>query len=134
MFDNEKVAAIIAAAGKSERRAGIDKIFTILGNRPVLTRSVYPFECSPFIDRIIILLNQYNFEQGRKLAHDEKWRKVVHILVGGERRQDTVRVGLAHIGDAGWVLIHDGARPLAGLALIEDGLNAARDTGAAVPG
>ena len=54
------------------------------------------------------------------------------IVVGGARRQDSVRAALDAVGDAEWVVVHDGARPLLTTKLVEDGLAAAQDTGAAI--
>ena len=133
MFNGQRVAAIIAAAGRSERMQGVDKIFTLLGNRPVLARAVYPFECTPLIDRIIIVLNPDRLAAGAKLAAAEKWRKVTDIIAGGERRQDSVLNALARLeNDAEWVFIHDGARPLLRLEQIDEGIKTAQATGAAV--
>ncbi|XUX00530.1 MAG: 2-C-methyl-D-erythritol 4-phosphate cytidylyltransferase [Dehalogenimonas sp.] len=133
MFKGQRVAAIIAAAGRSERMQGVDKIFTLLGNRPVLTRTVYPFECHPFIDRIIVVINPDRVAAAEKLASYEKWRKVTDIVPGGERRQDSVMKALDRLeNDVEWVIIHDGARPLVRMDQIDDGLDAAGETGAAV--
>jgi len=52
--------------------------------------------------------------------------------VGGKRRQDSVAAGLKHLKNCDWVVIHDGARPLVTKDLIERGLEAAQETGAAV--
>ncbi|MEN8615293.1 2-C-methyl-D-erythritol 4-phosphate cytidylyltransferase [Dehalogenimonas sp. THU2] len=133
MFNNQRVAAIIAAAGSSERMEGIDKIFTNLGNRPVLARTVYPFECTPLVDRIVVVLNENNLAAGEKLAENVKWRKVTDIVAGGARRQDSVMNALKKLeNDVEWVIIHDGARPLLRVEQIEEGLKAAQASGAAV--
>jgi 2-C-methyl-D-erythritol 4-phosphate cytidylyltransferase len=57
--------------------------------------------------------------------------KVAHRVPGGRRRQDSVREGLK-AGGCDWVVVHDGARPLVTPQLIEAGLAAAQETGAAV--
>ena len=41
-------------------------------------------------------------------------------------------MGLSQLDNCDWVIIHDGARPLVTVDLIERGLKAARETGAAV--
>ena len=58
--------------------------------------------------------------------------KVTDVCPGGERRQDSVVAGLSHLSHCDWVVIHDGARPLVTLDLIDRGLEAATETGAAV--
>ena len=54
------------------------------------------------------------------------------ICPGGPRRQDSVRLGLEALPECRWVVVHDGARPLVTAALIEAGLAAAAETGAAI--
>jgi 2-C-methyl-D-erythritol 4-phosphate cytidylyltransferase len=73
-----------------------------------------------------------NIEACRKLVKAEGWSKVKDVVVGGKRRQDSVAEGLKRVKDAEWVVIHDGARPLVTIDLIERGLAAAKATGAAV--
>ena len=59
--------------------------------------------------------------------------KVRRVCGGGPRRQDSVRLGVEALGPCQWVAVHDGARPLITPDLILRGLEAAGDTGAAVP-
>jgi 2-C-methyl-D-erythritol 4-phosphate cytidylyltransferase len=134
MYNKERVAAIIAAAGSSERMHGVDKIFAHLGNRPVLARAVFPFECAEVVDRIIVVLSPDNLAAGEALSDSEKWGKVTDIIPGGERRQDSVQQALDRLADDDikWVIIHDGARPLVRVEQIEDGMTAVQATGAAV--
>ncbi len=54
------------------------------------------------------------------------------VCPGGRRRQDSVLAGLGLLKDCYWVIIHDGARPLLTADLIEAGLEAAKESGAAV--
>jgi 2-C-methyl-D-erythritol 4-phosphate cytidylyltransferase len=61
-----------------------------------------------------------------------EWSKVTEVCLGGKRRQDSVAAGLDRVDDCDWVVIHDGARPLVTVDLIEKGLAAARETGAAI--
>ena len=67
----------------------------------------------------------------RRLVTGREWSKVTDVCIGGKRRQDSVAEGLKQISGYEWVVIHDGARPLVTLDLIERGLEAARETGAA---
>ena len=129
----EAVGAIIAAAGGSTRMAGADKLFAPLGGRPLLARALQPFQESPLVERIALVLSAANIERGRALAEEEGIDKLAAVCEGGPRRQDSVRLGLEALGPCDWVLVHDGARPLVTAELIERGLTAARETGAAVP-
>ena len=127
-----KVGAIIVAAGSSRRMGNIDKMFAQLGGTPVLARSVDVFNRCSFVDQIVIVLNQFNIDRGRGLVAERSWSKVVAVCLGGERRQDSVREGLKRLSGCQWVAIHDGARPLISADLIEKGLAAAQESGAAV--
>ncbi len=125
-------AAIIVAAGAGTRMQGIDKVFSPLAGTPILLRSTQPFQDCLSVSRIIIVVGGEKEKTCRSLVSSGEWSKVTDICAGGARRQDSVSEGLKRIGDAEWVIIHDGARPLVTVEIIERGLKAARETGAAV--
>jgi 2-C-methyl-D-erythritol 4-phosphate cytidylyltransferase len=132
MSNKEKVSAIIVAAGDSQRMGGVDKMFAPLCGRPVLARVIDTFQKCKRIDQIIVVMSSKNIEECRRLAAAEGWSKVTDICPGGKQRQDSVAEGLKRLKYAAWVVIHDGARPLVTKDLIEKGLEAAKETGAAV--
>jgi 2-C-methyl-D-erythritol 4-phosphate cytidylyltransferase len=132
MFENEKVGAVVTAAGSSRRMGDVDKIFSLLGSHPVLACVVDVFQNCEAIDQIVVVLNRQNIVAGRKLATEYGWSKVTDLCEGGPRRQDSVTNGLNRLNNCRWVVIHDGARPLVTVDLIEHGLEAALDTGAAI--
>ena len=132
MNQQPKAAAIIVAAGSGTRMEGIDKVLAPIADIPVLLRATRPFQECPAIFRIIIVVSGEKERMCRRLMTGKEWSKVVEICLGGARRQDSVAEGLKHIGDAEWVVIHDGARPLVTVDIIERGLEAVRETGAAV--
>ena len=132
MGNQQKVGAIIVAAGSSQRMGGADKVFALLGGKPILARVVDTFHrCNP-IDQIVVVLSEQNLEQGKQLVIEQGWSKVTDVCAGGRRRQDSVVAGLSRLNHCHWVVIHDGARPLVTTDLIERGLKAAEETGAAV--
>jgi len=128
----ERVAAIVVAAGGSIRMGGIDKIFTNLGGKPLVAYVLSVFDACPCVDEVVLVVSRNNLEKAWNLVQASGWHKVTHICPGGSRRQDSVRLGLEQVGNVPWVVIHDGARPFVTAKLVEDGLLAARDTGAAV--
>ena len=132
MTDQQKVTAIIAAAGESRRMGGADKIFTQLGGKTILSRVVETFQKCNSVNQIILVVNQQNVDKVRQLTAENHWDKITEVCVGGRRRQDSVAAGIKQLRDCQWVIIHDGARPLVTEDLIERGLEAARETGAAV--
>jgi 2-C-methyl-D-erythritol 4-phosphate cytidylyltransferase len=130
MKNNQKVYAIIVAAGESRRMKGIDKVLAPLAGRPVLAYVLAAFEKCQSVGRIVLVVNQKSLKACKQLT--AAMSKPVEVCVGGERRQDSVAAGLKKLKKCEWVIIHDGARPLVTEGLIEEGLKAARETGAAV--
>ena len=128
----DKVGAVITAAGSSQRMGDVDKMFAQLGGKPVLARVLDVFQSCDLIDRIVVVVNIQSLEKCRRLVAEQAWSKVADICPGGERRQDSVAVGLSRLRDCRWVVIHDGARPLVIEDLIRRGLAEAEETGAAI--
>jgi 2-C-methyl-D-erythritol 4-phosphate cytidylyltransferase len=128
----QKVGAIIAAAGESRRMDGIDKVFAPLGGKPVIAYVLDVFEKCEAVNQIVVVVSKDNMAKCRWLIAENKYSKPVEVCAGGKRRQDSVAAGLKKLKDCDWVVIHDGARPLVTGELIERGLEAARETGAAV--
>jgi len=122
------------AAGKGERMGGVDKMFALLGGKPLLARVVDTFHRCNSINQIVVVVSKDNLEKCRQLVTEYGWSKVAEVCPGGERRQDSVAAGLKQLSQCHWVVIHDGARPLVTVGLIERGLTEARETGAAVAG
>lgn len=124
--------AVIVAAGSGQRMEGIDKVFIMLDGRPIIARVIDTFQACDSIHEIVVVLSKDNFEKSKKLVETEGWAKVKDVCIGGERRQDSVIAGLECLGRCEWVVIHDGARPLVTADIIEDGLEVAEETGAAI--
>jgi 2-C-methyl-D-erythritol 4-phosphate cytidylyltransferase len=125
-----KVVAILVGAGLGQRM-GKDKTFMVLGGKPIISWSLDAMQESKFIDSIVLVLHKDAVEMGRKLVSRSGWPKVNAICEGGELRQDSVRSGLNAANVSEWVVVHDGARPFLTGKLIEDGVQAAAETGAA---
>ena len=113
--------------------AGGDKLFTEIDGRPLLAYAIAAFQECASIDRIVVVMASLNLKRGRELVERYGFSKAAALVKGGERRQDSVRLGLEALGACDYVAVHDGARPLVTIELIERGLEAARETGAAAP-
>jgi len=113
---------------------GVDKIFAPLLGVPLIIYALDQFETLTEVSEIVLVLGSDALEQGRLMVRDRGYQKVSHIRVGGERRQDSVRLGLEALQACEWVIIHDGARPCLDQPLLQRGLAAAQEAGAAVAG
>jgi 2-C-methyl-D-erythritol 4-phosphate cytidylyltransferase len=109
---------------------GVDKMLRELDGRPLIAYSIAAFAASNDIDRIVIVASNANFDAVSAIA----WQLApdARVVLGGERRQDSVRAGLNALDDVDYVLVHDGARPLVNEGLIEAALQGAVETGAAI--
>lgn len=128
--------AIIVAAGKG-KRMGLDfnKQFIDLEGKPVLFHTIRAFQISPVIDSIIIVAAQNERKYiENQIVKKYSLKKVIKIVAGGKRRQDSVYSGLVQAKGSEIVLIHDGARPFVDETMIEDGIRFARLYGASAPG
>ena len=108
------VVALVPAAGKG-LRLGHDepKAFVCLGTDSLLTRSVDGLRASGAVDRIVVIVPVDLLDAARGLVGAD-----VIVVAGGRERTDSVRAGLAVVGDASVVLVHDAARALTPPALI----------------
>ena len=127
---SERVVAIVPAAGQGSRLGGVDKVLFPLSGRLLIAYCLEALQNSPLIDEVVLVLR--DLEKGRRLVEAQGFSKVKSICPGGPRRQDSVREGLRHVARCDFVLIHDGARPFLTERLIREGIEAARETGAAV--
>ena len=126
----ERVAAIVVGAGSGERM-GSDKIFAGLAGKPVIAWPLDVLQGCEAINEIILVLHKDKMEAGKKLVEQRGLTRVSAICEGGRLRQDSVKKGLGQVHGCRWVLVHDGARPFLTDKLIEDGIEAVKQTGAA---
>ncbi len=126
------VTAIIAAGGRGQRFGSArPKQLLEIGGRPILQRSVDAFESHPEVAAVIVALP-------RALADDpppylRQRGDAVRIVVGGDRRQDSVANAFRAIDPrTEIVVIHDAARPFADADLITRTIAAAAEAGAAL--
>ncbi|HEY0492982.1 MAG TPA: 2-C-methyl-D-erythritol 4-phosphate cytidylyltransferase [Candidatus Dormibacteraeota bacterium] len=129
-----EVQAIIPAAGAGLHNGESSaRVLMSVGGRSLIRRTLEAFDHFPEITGIIVMVSQRNLLQVTRELESDGWRKPIDIQLGGERRQDSVRLGLESLRQSppDFVLIHDGARPLVTDELIHQGLETAREFGAA---
>lgn len=111
-------AAIVTAAGRGTRAGGGEpKQWRDLAGRSILARSLDAFAG---FDRVVLVVHPDDMARAiRDFAGG------VTIVTGGETRATSVMAGLQALeGQATHVLIHDGARPLVGDAVIQGVIDA----------
>lgn len=132
-----KTVAIIPAGGSGKRMQGrLSKQYLSVGGKPILVHTLSVFQRSPDIDEIVLVVLEEDIQRVRQMIVKPRGiSKVRHVLAGGEQRQDSVRNGLAAIGDdAEIVLIHDAVRPFVSEDLIHQAVREAEKHGAVTVG
>ncbi len=105
--------SVIIVAGGSSKRMGFDKLFALLGDRPVLAHTIDAFERTDSAREIILVARAERIGEFEKLVAESDFRKVRHVVAGGKHRQDSVHAGLACVqADTAFIAVHDAARPL----------------------
>lgn len=117
---------------------GGDKMLLELAGRPVLAYSLDVFQRSERVSAIVVVASTTNRNAIEDLVSASGFDKVVAVVNGGERRQDSTANGVERLmadtgADVRMVLVHDGARPFVDEAMVLRGLAAAGEAGAAVP-
>ena len=128
--------AIIVAAGKSERMGtGTDKAFLSLGNKPVVAWSLLAFERCADVDRIVLVVRKEQQLAAKAVARMFGISKLVAVVPGGNKRQESVQAGLAACdADTRFVVVHDGARPCVTPNVVSEVVKLAKRVGAATVG
>ena len=92
---------------------GFDKLFAVIAGEPVIAHPIRAFERATSVDEIVVVAREDRHDEIQKISRDRGFKKVLSIVPGGERRQDSVRAGLDRINHgAKYVAVHDAARPL----------------------
>jgi 2-C-methyl-D-erythritol 4-phosphate cytidylyltransferase len=113
--------AVVVAAGRGDR-LGLDrpKAFAKLGGRPLLAESLERLEGSDWVDSIVVVAPEEWEEPSILLAEEIGAGKVTACVAGGATRAESVRAGVAEIGDEALVvLVHDAARPFLVAEVVE---------------
>ena len=130
-----RTIAIIPAAGSGVRmKTKIPKQFLKLGGRPVLAVTLEKFNNCSLVDGIILVVPADDVDYcNREIVEQYGLGKVIRVIAGGARRQDSVRAGILAIdGGCDNVLIHDGVRPFVRVETIKNTIIALEDERAVI--
>jgi 2-C-methyl-D-erythritol 4-phosphate cytidylyltransferase len=130
------VLAIIPAAGVGVRMGSdTPKQFLSLEGAPIFIHTLRKFSASAAIDAIYLGVRPEDMVQvGDNLA-SERFSKPLRMVNGGPSRQQTVQNALAEApSETEIVVVHDAVRPFVDPDLIQQVVEAARRSGAAILG
>lgn len=122
--------ALIVAAGSGSRAGGeVPKQYRKVAGKALLAHAVDHL-AHPRIDEIRVVIGA-----GQEAAYAEAVgaRALPAPVIGGATRRESVANGLAALGDADMVLIHDAARPFLPGAVIDQLLDALEEHDGAIP-
>ena len=125
--------ALIVAAGRGRRFGGtLPKQYLPLGGQSVLRHAVTAFARHPGVAGVQVVIRDED-----RAVYDRAMADLTILppAAGGAERQDSVRLGLEALAAhaPARVLIHDGARPFPGAALIDRVIAALDRAPAAIP-
>jgi 2-C-methyl-D-erythritol 4-phosphate cytidylyltransferase len=115
--------AIIAAAGEGMRLGAGPKAFVSLGGTPMLAHSLIAFAKASAIEAIVVAVPPDRHDEARSIASSTVPAARVEVVAGGTSRQESVRAALGAVPDHVYsIVVHDAARPLVTVELIEAAL------------
>ncbi len=113
-----RIVALVPAAGQGVRlAAGMPKAFVPLLGRPLLWHCVQGLLAAGCIELVVVAVGAPHREQARAALADAGER--VRLVTGGAHRSDSVRRALRSVPDAEVVLVHDAARCLTPVSVIQ---------------
>ena len=115
-------AALVPAAGKSERMGGTDKLTAQLGGIPVLERTLLALDGASLVDEIVVAVSPERLEELAALCARVGVKKPLRVVEGGASRAQSVLLA-----------VHDGARPLILPEQVDEMVRLGRQTYAAAP-
>ncbi|XCN74984.1 MAG: 2-C-methyl-D-erythritol 4-phosphate cytidylyltransferase [Candidatus Electrothrix aestuarii] len=130
-------AAIIPAAGFGTRMGtDLPKQYLELAGEPVLVRTLRIFLAHPAIHCIVLVLPPGHLRPGKELLlpflSQEQLEKILYTT-GGETRQHSVQNGVKALpASVERIFVHDGARPLVSVEIIDRCLAGVEEHGAVI--
>jgi 2-C-methyl-D-erythritol 4-phosphate cytidylyltransferase len=137
-----RVFVILPAAGIGTRMSAggaatpAPKQFLAIDGVPVLIRSLRAFLAVPRVDAVCVAVREAERERVETQILEYKLGERVHVVEGGDHRQESVGNALATLecDEDDVVLVHDAVRPLIDPATIERTIDAVVKHGAAIVG
>ncbi|HEY7606037.1 MAG TPA: 2-C-methyl-D-erythritol 4-phosphate cytidylyltransferase [Actinomycetes bacterium] len=133
-------AGIVLAAGSGTRVGNSrNKVYLPLAGRRIVTWSLEVFRKIPGIGRLVLVVRDDDRELAAEVLDRELPGVPVDLVTGGDTRHESEYRALLHLaeeirrGEIDVVLVHDAARPLAPVRIVEEVLATAIRSGSAIP-
>jgi len=131
-----KYIVILPAAGSGKRmKAGHNKLFLTLRDKPILVHTLEVFEQDPNCTGIWLAVKPDERETIQEMLRKFNITKVKGLPAGGDERQHSVYACVQAAGDESeLMLVHDAARPFIEPSVIAELVEVATKSGAAIAG
>ena len=133
--NRKRTAAIVLAAGSGKRMgSNIKKQYMLIGDKPVVYYSLKALQES-FVDEVVLVVSPGDVSYCKKeIVEKYGFDKVRSIVEGGKERYHSVLRGLSALTFCDYVFIHDGARPMLTVEILERLYSCVKEYGACVAG
>lgn len=134
--DGLRADIVVVAAGASRRMGGTDKLYAVIGGRPLIAWTLDAVSAAPLVACVVLVTAPALVGE---VAAAGWLPDRVDVVGGGATRQASVAAGVRRLAEVDPdhpdrpVLVHDGARPLVSPALVAAVARATAAYGAAIP-
>ncbi len=130
-----RVAAIVPAAGSGKRLgSSVPKAFIRVRGKPLFIHTLRGLDRAYGFREFILVVRKNKMREAERLLRQFRIKNF-KVVPGGATRAESVWKGLQAVSkSAGWVLVHDAARPLVSRGLVRRLLQKAKESGAVICG
>ena len=130
-----KTFAIIPAGGKGLRSgSSIPKQYVKIYGKELIAHTISIFQNCKNINYIVVAAEKTYHKKLNKIIDNYKFTKVISIIEGGKKRQDSVFNCIKNLKaeNDDLIIVHDAARPLLPKNVLNKAINFAKEKGNAV--
>jgi 2-C-methyl-D-erythritol 4-phosphate cytidylyltransferase len=129
-----KTQVVLPVAGSGIRmNHSTPKPLLLLNGKPLFLYSLDVFEKCGLVESVIVVAHPDYMTEYKSWILRHGLNKVAELIPGGETRRESVYAGLKEVdADTDIVLVHDGARPLVTLDVVEKSIALCRDFDAVI--
>lgn len=115
------VGAVVAAAGRGERLGGGEpKALRLVGGLPMLVHAVAALAAAPSVGVVVVAAPEEHTARTDSLLVGHHAGAALRVVTGGASRPESVRAALDALPrEVDVVLVHDAARPLVPVSLVQ---------------